>query len=85
MQVVGDDLHLTAIVGRANVKSGAPDMGFDSDAILDAAQHNRGIPVALAVNSEHIGGELSGWREGAMIKLRKPATAHVEFTPALAK
>ncbi|KAK9806403.1 hypothetical protein WJX73_002550 [Symbiochloris irregularis] len=85
LEVVGDDLHLTAVVGRANVKSSAADMGFDSEAILDAAQHNSGVPVALAVNSEHIGGELSGWREGGKIKLRKPASARLDFTPALAK
>lgn len=86
LQVVGSDLHVTAILGQDNIKSDAADMGVDAEPILEAAGRQKAAPVVVLFNSEHIGGELSGWRHGqGAIQLRKPAAAHVDFTPALAR
>ncbi|MCJ1426812.1 hypothetical protein MMC29_004715 [Sticta canariensis] len=86
LEVIGTDLHFTAIVGRENINSEAPDLGFDAEAIVSAAEEHRGAPLAIMVNSQHLGAELSGWQTGGgALQLRKPASAHIDFTPALAK
>ena len=73
------------MIGNKNIKSEAPDLGLDADHILDEAAASQGAPLAVVVNSAHVGAELIGWHKGGAIQLRKPATAYVDFTPALAK
>lgn len=42
-------------------------------------------PFACSLNSEHVRAEASGWRTRAGQRLRKPAVASLDYTPALAR
>ncbi len=42
-------------------------------------------PTVLALQSPHVDLQLHGWRTTSGMVLREPATAAVEYTPALAR
>ena len=42
-------------------------------------------PTVLALQSPHVDLQLHGWRTTTGMVLREPATASVEYTPALAR
>lgn len=42
-------------------------------------------PFAGSLSSEHVRAEASGWQTRAVQRLRRPATASLQYTPALAR
>ena len=42
-------------------------------------------PFACSLSSEHVRAEASGWHTRAGQRLRKPAVASLDYTPALAR
>ncbi|EIE19123.1 hypothetical protein COCSUDRAFT_59606 [Coccomyxa subellipsoidea C-169] len=91
-EVVGNDLHLTAIVGAKQLKADGPDYDIEAGWVDNTPKppRSRNIgkplePTVIKVASQHINAQLSGWRTADGIILREPITASFAYTPALAK
>ncbi|KAA6418785.1 MAG: hypothetical protein FRX49_11273 [Trebouxia sp. A1-2] len=91
-QVIGKDFHASAIVGGDNLNSDGADFGIETGWAQTEHQpkgtaHSGHLlePTAVAFNSQHVQAQLSGWRTKTGMLLREPATAAVDYTPALAK
>ncbi|KAL3146757.1 hypothetical protein ABBQ38_014741 [Trebouxia sp. C0009 RCD-2024] len=86
-QVVGDDFHVSAIVGAQNMETYSEDFGIDAGWVQsqDGSHSKRGDATAVVFNSPHVTAQLRGWRTGSGLLLSEPATASVDYTPALAK
>ncbi|KAK9818270.1 hypothetical protein WJX72_009837 [[Myrmecia] bisecta] len=92
-QVVGENLHAAVLIGAKNLRDDAADFGVDAGWVdkqrapkAGAAGMGRALdPTVVVVNSEHVNAELSGWRTSTGLLLRKPVSASVDYTPALAK
>ena len=56
--------------------------------VPDQTHHHAGSkldPAVLKIDSERVHASLNGWRTTDGIRLREPAYASVQYTPALAK
>ena len=53
--MVGDDFHVSAIVGAQNMETDAEDFGIDAAWLQNAGSSGRGgDPTAVVVNSQHV-------------------------------
>ncbi|KAK9904839.1 hypothetical protein WJX75_003587 [Coccomyxa subellipsoidea] len=91
-EVVGNDLHITAIVGAKQLKTEGQEYDIEADWVDHTPKppRSRNIgkplePTVIKVASEHINAQLNGWRTADGIILREPITASFAYTPALAK
>ncbi|DBB18517.1 TPA: hypothetical protein ACH3X3_000157 [Trebouxia sp. C0006] len=91
-QVIGKDFHASAIVGVDNLKADGADYGIEAEWAQTEHQPKGTAhsghplePTAVAFNSQHVQAQLSGWRTKTGMLLREPATAALDYTPALAK
>lgn len=113
-QVIGEDLHMAAVVGEKNLLDAKEDLDLDTswlpepsstqstkqeqvtrkaDTALPAKASmarttapKSSEPTILSVRSQHMEVEASGWRlPNGDLALRKPASAVLDFTPALAE
>lgn len=97
-QVIGQDLHLVAVVGSRNLEESREEFGLRHDEAGSYSPHDQEAltsttaraagdvePAVIAVRSEHLDFEVAGWMQrNARLRLRKAATAQLQFTPALA-
>ena len=113
-QVIGEDLHLAAVVGHKNLLDAKEDLDLDTSWISEPPnsppQEQQGVPetknesvpesvspakkplpvnsepTILSVRSQHMDITADGWRlPNGDLALRRPATAVLDFTPALAE
>ncbi|CAL8464610.1 g4145 [Coccomyxa elongata] len=91
-EVVGNDLHLTAIVGAKQLKTDGAEYNIEAEWVDHTPKppKSRNIgkplePTVVKVASEHINAQLNGWRTAEGLILHEPITASFTYTPALAK
>lgn len=113
--MIGEDLHLAAVVGQKNLLDAKEDLDLDTswlseppasqstqqdhasseskEALLPEKASARkqsppakSEPTILSVRSQHMEITADGWRlPNGDLSLRRPATAVLDFTPALAE
>ncbi|KAK9838177.1 hypothetical protein WJX81_006881 [Elliptochloris bilobata] len=88
-EVLGQDVHVAWVVGQRGLQDKGADMGLAADWLRSESPPAdlKGLvePFACSLNSEHVRAEGSGWRSPAGLRLRQPATASLDYTPALAR
>ena len=113
-QIIGEDLHLAAVVGKKNLLDAKEDLDLDTSWVSEPpnSQHQEqqdvpevkgkkkpekasiprkplpanSEPTILSVRSQHMEITADGWRlQNGDLALRRPATAVLDFTPALAE
>ncbi|KAK9824922.1 hypothetical protein WJX74_006986 [Apatococcus lobatus] len=94
-QLIGKDLHITAVLGRKQLEEKADDLGLDTQWLTDASAPSTGLPLpglggkaepaAVQVNSQRIQASGNGWWDGSRLHLHEPLEATLDYTPAVTK